>query len=49
MSKTTQTSFLHYSNCYLADIPRLEYQLLKNGKKILLVIAKIKEEKQNEL
>lgn len=43
-SKTTQTCFIHYKNCRFADIPKLEYQLLRNGKKILLLIARNKED-----
>ena len=44
MSGTTQTVFLHYSNCRFSDIPGIESQLFKNGKKILFLIAKNKED-----
>lgn len=43
-SKTTQCYFLHYSDCRFSDIPRIESQLYRNGKKILLLIAKNKED-----
>lgn len=44
MKRTEQSLFYHFQKKHLAEIPRIAFQLLKEKKQVLMLIARRSEE-----